>query len=84
MKLEIRPVLFLSTAHLSDPDVATPHAYPLEYGWLFYAKDVPDSPEEPLPDCLRACRDFAVAHGAELIRFDCDAAAVDGLPTYEW
>ena len=81
-KIDIRPVLFLSTAHLSGPTVADAFAYPLEYGWLWYCGDGCD--DEPLPDCLRDCYAFAKSHGVETIRFDRDCATVEGLPTYDW
>lgn len=85
-KIDIRPVLFLSTAHLSGPDVGNAFAHPVEYGWLWYsAADESDADGgEPIPECLRDCRAFAKSHGVEIIRFDCDCATVEGLPVYDW
>jgi len=81
-KLDIRPVLFLSTAHLSDATVADAFAHPVEYGWLWYCGDGCD--DEHLPGCLRDCYAFAKSHGVEIIRFDCDCDKADGLPVYDW
>lgn len=90
--MEIRPTLFLSTAHLSRDTARsfeqpegegrpTPWADPIQHGYFCYAYE---ETEEPFPADLAACCRKARQVGAEYLRFDCDADTIPGLSTYDW
>jgi len=93
MTLEIRSFLTISTAHVSEQTATlldnTPEKdWPVSgglfstYGWFMYAHDEDCSGD--IPSDLMAVFTFARSHGCNYVLFDCDADAVDNLPTYEW
>lgn len=97
-KLGFQKMLVLATSHVSDstrhvldgdhPDfdggTGPFNVLPWEsYGWIVWA----DPEELPNPKRfpeMEAIRKLARDNGCQWIRFDCDAAEVEGLPTHEW
>lgn len=82
----LRLFLDCSTAHLSPAarayvDTGDGIASPTPYGWFVYASEEPD---DTVPADLAVIMAHARALGAEYINFDCDASAIDDLPTFEW
>lgn len=75
----------LSTAHV-PPDIGIsgghPWLHPIEYGWLMltgYMDDENDRRDELVKIC-----ELAKKEGCYMAHFDCDAATIDGLETFEW
>ena len=88
MIYEIMKTLVLSTCHLTE---ATCNGFKgdlfvadHEYGVYFYVPTDADMQDYEIPDDLRAVIAFAQDMGVREVKFDCDAATVDNLPTYEW
>jgi hypothetical protein len=90
-QLDIRPVLFLSTAHI-DPATAklldeTPlsdwpvYGGPIPDGYLIYAHD---DEQGEIPADLWACCVLAREFKCEYIRFDRDGPQIGGLTVYDW
>ena len=95
---EVARVLVMSTAHLDglvratmDPGTDCCTAV-TEYGGYFWiprlhADEPPDADpykdgHEDMPQCLRACLDFARALDMDQVQFDADGPLVN-LPTYD-
>ena len=84
--LEIRKILFLSTAHL-DPDSgqqANPQwaSMTSEYGFLVYVGT--NWVLREAPECVQRAAEVARRNGCEYICFDRDADIIDELETWEW
>ena len=99
MELPTLKYLDLSTAHitaddsqkLSDPDVfgeAGLSVYENDYGWFIPVSGYDDlvakvqqaGMSEAFVELIRLCK----AQGIELIRLDCDAPVIEGLPVFDW
>jgi len=96
----VRKVLELSTAHLPEQMYAELNGYdgvvadPLPYGTLLWVPDDPDEHaagygDEPevfdgVPPEVLAVQRYARAQGCDHVRFDCDAATIPDLPTWDW
>jgi transcriptional regulator with XRE-family HTH domain len=63
-----------------------------EYGWIIplfddlfiMLKELDEQGGLEVPNDLLNVLHFAYKHGCTWVMFDCDADAVDGLPSYEW
>ncbi|WP_234053659.1 MULTISPECIES: hypothetical protein [unclassified Xanthobacter] len=87
---QIRQFLDLSIAHLSHEtrdrlDLAAIGEWPvaggrMPYGFFIYAHEEPD---DEIPNDVWACCVKARELGCEYILFDCDAAILADLPTYD-
>jgi len=93
--MEIYKILYLSTEHLKpktfremvdheyDVIVYNVEAYDCLYGCFVLAEDYDEFCNEPIPDDLKACLDFALEHDCAWIRFDGDFEPLPELPIYE-
>jgi hypothetical protein len=88
---ETSRVLVISTAHVTAETGAlfdnTPQWGPAcmtwVHGWMVWADTDAEDWSEGAPELLHVLRS-AHAAGFDWVRFDCDADAVEGLPTWEW
>jgi hypothetical protein len=96
MTAEIMQVLVTSTAHMTyeesqkieagEPPGNLPSPLTWQYGYIFYIggpRDATMIPEE-LSAGLYGAIQQAWAHNCEWIRFDCDAAKLEGVEEYNW
>ncbi|MCL8382077.1 DUF5983 family protein [Xanthobacter aminoxidans] len=87
----LRTFLDLSTEHMKPETAHNLDVTPIAewsvaggrtgHGYFIYAHDEDDG---SIPPDLWAVMCFARERGAEYILFDCDAATVEGLPTFDW
>lgn len=79
---EIRPALFLSTAHMpeSEPDFGDLPTVEYEFGYLLFMT----LPDIPTPGWLVPIMDYARDNGCMIINFDRDEDTVERFPVYEW
>lgn len=95
--MEIGRYLVLGTMHVSMKTaelldswaLLEPASRPLgvastHYGWFIPARDVEESDREQIPTELLAAMALGREQGCDYLLFDCDACAVDALPTFPW
>ena len=94
MRKKLAPVLELalaiSTGHVSqetaehlDSKTVEVLSYPLgKDGWMIYAEELPGT--GPIPADLEKVLAFAKSLGCVWLLLDCDAPAIDELPTFDW
>lgn len=88
----VKGALELSTGHLAEEvaeglvnsSIAVPMTVMMnEYGFLVNTV-WRDQPGITIPPSLKACLDYAIAHGCSYIVFDRDVPRIDALPAYDW
>ena len=92
--MEIRSIPVISTAHMPgqdcwDPLRPTIVVEDVEYGHLVYVRPIKTCDYGSLVcaellEWLLTIAKWADTHGVDWVWFDCDAATVPELPTYEW
>lgn len=95
--MEIGRHLVLSTVHVSTKTAdmldgwATlePPSRPLgfastHYGWFIPTRDVEGLDRSLIPSELLAAMALGREQGCDYLLFDCDACAIDALPTFPW
>lgn len=95
--MEIGRYLVLGTMHVSMKTAAMldkwalldPASRPLgvastHYGWFIPTRDVEGADRLSIPDELLAAMALGRGLGCDYLLFDCDASAIDVLPTFPW
>lgn len=92
--MDIDLILTISAYHISvdtfllmERGYAYATYYPCTDGnqiYGFFVRTDSEWPDEPLPEDLKACMEFATGNNCTWLRLDIDAEEVVGLPTYKW
>lgn len=95
--VEIGRYLAIGTMHVSMKTAETLDAWALlepasrplgvastHYGWFIPTRDAEESDRKQIPAELLAAMALAREQGCDYLLFDCDACAIDALPTFPW
>lgn len=95
--MEIGHYLVLGTMHVSIKTaemldgwaLLEPSSRPLavastHYGWFIPTRDVEAPDREQIPGEVLAAMRVGREQGCDYLLFDCDACAIDALPTFPW
>lgn len=95
--MEIGRHLVLSTVHVSMKTaemldswaLLEPSSRPLavastHYGWFIPTREAEELDREQIPDEVIAAMRVGREQSCDYLLFDCDARAIDALPTFPW
>lgn len=95
MPLEVRRVVVVSTAHLTEASARLLETLPVrqwpcaggpysDFGWFLYAHEENGVGKELIPDDIFAVMTWARKEGFDYLLVDRDGDEVKGLPVHAW